>query len=150
MDALARAPAVLLQLGLAGAAPADAAGQPAHHRVLLVQARQPVAQLRQLDLQLAVAALRALREDVEDQHRAVDDLEVGEVGDRVRLHRRQVGIEDQHVGVELHRADQHLFELAAADQVLGIGVGPALLEDAHHAHAGGAAQLLQLVDPAPS
>ena len=43
VDALARAAAVLLQLGLAGAAPADAAGQPAHHRVLLVQARQPVA-----------------------------------------------------------------------------------------------------------
>ena len=62
VDALARAAPVDLELGLAGAAPADAAGEAAHHRVLLVQPRQPVAQLRQLDLQLAVAALaRAAR-----------------------------------------------------------------------------------------
>ena len=62
---------------------------------------------------------------------------------------RQVGIEDQHVGVELHRADQHLLQLAAADQVLRIGLGAALLHHAHHAHAGGAAQLPQLVDRGP-
>ena len=146
MDALARAAAVLLQLGLAGAAAADAAGQAAHHRVLLVQARQPVTELRQLDLQLAVPALRALREDVEDQHRPIDDLQIGEVRDRVRLDRVQVGIEDQHVGVELHRPDQHLFQLAAPDQVFRIGLGTALFEDAHHAHARRAAQLLELVD----
>ena len=52
-----------------------------------MQPRQRVAQLRQLDLQLAVAARRVLREDVEDQHRAIDDLELGRVADRARLRR---------------------------------------------------------------
>jgi hypothetical protein len=66
----------------------------------------------------------------------------------VRLDRRQVGIEDQHVRVQLHRADQHLFQLAAADQRLRIGLRSALFHHAHHAHARGATQLLQLVDTA--
>src|SRR4051794_37333215 len=42
--------------GPAGPAPADAAHQPAHHGVLLLQPRQAVAELGQLDLQLGVAA----------------------------------------------------------------------------------------------
>ena len=79
MDAVARAAAVDLQLGLAGPAAADAAGQARHHRALLVEPRERVLELRQLDLQLAVAAPRALCEDVEDELRAVDRLETGRV-----------------------------------------------------------------------
>jgi hypothetical protein len=54
VDALAGAAARDLELGLAGTAAADAAGQARHHRVLLDQPRQRVAELGQLDLQLAV------------------------------------------------------------------------------------------------
>ncbi len=147
VNPLARAAAVLFELGLARTAATDAAGEAAHHGVLLVQTRQPVAKLSQLDLQLAVAALGPLGEDVEDQHRPVDHLEVGEVGDGVGLHRRQIRIEDEDVGVELHVADQHLLQLAAADLVFGIGLGPALLEHAHHPYPGGPAELAQLGDP---
>ncbi len=51
-------------------------------------------------------------------------------------------------GVQLHRADQHLFQLAAADQVLGVRLGAVLLDDTHHAHARRVAKLAQLGDAA--
>ncbi len=63
-----------LEHGLARSAAADAAGEPRQPGVLLGQARQRVLELRQLDLQLAVAASGALREDVEDELGAVDGL----------------------------------------------------------------------------
>src|SRR5262249_28519115 len=100
LNALARAAAVDLELPLAGAAPAEAGlttgtgGEPRHHRVLLDEPRQRVAQLRELDLQLAVPARCVLREDVEDQHRAIEDLEFRGFADRARLTGREIGIED--------------------------------------------------------
>src|SRR5262249_42751187 len=146
LDALARAPARQLELRLARAAPADAAGEARHHRVLLDEARQRVLELRQLDLKLAVAALRALGEDVEDEHRAVDDLEVGEVADRARLTRAEIGIEDEELRAELHGADDHVAELAVAQEVLGIGLGAALLDDLQDLDPRRARQLAQLGD----
>ena len=111
-----------------------------------IEPRQRVVQLRELDLQLAVAARRVLREDVEDQHRAIEDLELGRLADRARLAGREIGIEDHDLGAELHRAQQDLVELAAADEELRIGLGPALDEHVEHLDAGGAAQLAQLGD----
>ncbi len=87
-----------------------------------------------------------LGEDVEDQHRAIDDLHLGRVADRARLAGREVGIEDDDVGAELHRAQQDLVELAAPDEEPRIGLGPALDQDVEHLDAGGAAQLAQLGD----
>ena len=79
------------------------------------EARQQVLELRQLDLQLAVARLRALREDVEDELRAVDDLEVGRFGDRAHLRGRELAVEDDQVCAELQRADEQVVELALAE-----------------------------------
>ena len=78
-DPRADAAAVGLELGLAGAAQADAAvgaALAAHGVAPAAQARQQVLQLRELDLGLALAALGVLGEDVEDQGGAVDDLDV--------------------------------------------------------------------------
>src|SRR3569833_4444712 len=144
---IARATPVDLELRLAGAAAADAAGQARHHRVLLDQAGQGVAQLRELDLELAVSARRVLREDVENQHRSIEDLELGRLADRARLARRQIGIEDHDLGAELHRAQEDLVELAAADEEFRIGLRPALDEDVEHLDARGPAQLAELRDP---
>ena len=88
-----------------------------------------------------------LREDVEDQHRAIEHLELGRLRDRTRLTGRQIGIEDHDLGAELHRAQQDLVELAAPDEEFRIGLGPALDEHVEHLHACGAAQLAQLGDP---
>src|SRR5690606_10476758 len=54
-----------LEFGLAGTATADASGQARERVVLHREARQAVLQLCELDLELAVFALGALREDVE-------------------------------------------------------------------------------------
>ena len=79
-----------------GPAP-DAAGQPRERVVAPHQPWIEVLELRQLDLQLAVGRLRPLREDVEDQLGAVEDLEGGGLGDVDGLGRRQVGVEDDEV-----------------------------------------------------
>ena len=63
-NAIAHPAAIDLELRLARSAAADAAGQPREGLVPAHQARQEVLELGQFDLQLAVGAARALREDV--------------------------------------------------------------------------------------
>src|SRR5206468_4912534 len=90
--------AVELDLRLTGSAGAHAGARAAHlatglagHRVApAAQARQQVLQLRELDLRLALAALRVLAEDVEDHGRAVDDLHLDDVLERASLTGRQL------------------------------------------------------------
>ena len=72
VDAPHDAAAIDLELGLARATGADAAGLLAEARALAAQAGQPVAQLGQLDLGLALVAVGVLGEDVEDHRGAVD------------------------------------------------------------------------------
>src|ERR1044072_3683543 len=90
------------------------------------EARQNGAQLRQLDLNLALGGLRALREDVEDELRAVYDLEVCGLGDRAHLRRAYLSVEDDEVCAESERAHQKLVELAAAQDCARVNGGPSL------------------------
>ncbi len=124
----------------AGSAPADAAGQAAERVVLLAQARQGVLELRQLDLQLAVAALGALREDVEDHLGAIQDLEIGLAGDGVRLSRAQIAVENQGLGAEIDGLGHHVFELAGAHDEARICLIAQLDDAFDHVDAGGARQ----------
>ena len=75
VDARVDAASVDFELRLAGAARADAASEAREHEALTSKARQVVLELCELDLQLALFCAGALREDVEDQRRAVDDLD---------------------------------------------------------------------------
>ena len=72
-DAVAREPAVGLDLRLARSARADAAAEPLEVRPQAAHAREVVLELRELDLQLALGAVRVPGEDVEDHARTVDD-----------------------------------------------------------------------------
>jgi hypothetical protein len=54
-----------------------------------------------------------LREDIEDELSAVDDLQICHSSDVVRLSRTKVAVEDQRLSVELHRSDHDILELAA-------------------------------------
>ena len=121
-DALLDLAAVDFELRFAGTARADAAAQPRERGARADQVRLAVAQLRELDLQLAFARARVLREDVEDEHRAVDDRQRDDLLEVRALARPQIVEHEQHVGFELFGALGDLARLAAADQRRGIDV----------------------------
>ena len=142
-DAVARAAAGDLQLGLAGSPPADATGEAGEGVVLLAEAREHVLELGELDLELAVAGLGALREDVEDELRAVDDLEVGDRRDGRHLRGREVAVEDEHVGVALEGAEHHLVELALAEHEARVDLIAHLGDLVDDDHTRGAGELAE-------
>jgi len=150
-DALANLAAVDLKLRLAGAAQPDARRPAARRstpglarqmRPLAGQARQAVLVLRQLDLERAFARAGVLREDFEDQRRAVDDLHlVAEPLLQLALvARRKLVVEDHHVGAGLGDPLDHFFELAGADKRRRVDLRHALHHTPDDGHAGGACQ----------
>ena len=103
-DALADAPPVDLELRLARAAGADAAAALRDRCVHCArQARQKVLELRQLDLQLALEGAGALREDVEDERAAVDDLAAERLLEVALLRGRERIVEDDDVALASRR-----------------------------------------------
>src|SRR5690606_27746665 len=143
-NAIADPSPVDLELGLAGAAPADAAHEPGQARIaLLGQSRQKETRLRQLHLQLAFGALRSLSEDVEDELGTVEDLQRGRLGDVARLGGREVAVEDDQVGAELKCAEGDLLQLALADEVLDVVLATGLQDGIEDLHPRGAGQLLE-------
>ena len=136
--------AVELDLRLTGAARADAlaAGGPAtglarHRLTPAAQARQEVLQLGQLDLGLALPALRVLGEDVEDQGGAVDDLDLDDVLEGAALARGELAVADDGVGALGDDDVAQLDGLALAEVGGRVGVGPALDDAVEHLGAGG-------------
>src|SRR5690606_28463163 len=88
------------ELRFAGTARADPAAQP---RKRLAQAAQPwkaIAQLGQLDLNLALPRAGSLSEDVEDELCPVDDPHLEGALDIARLGRRELVVEDDKVDME--------------------------------------------------
>ena len=88
-------PAVGLELALAGSAGADAAAGARQVGPQPGQARQLVLELGELDLEAALVGLRVLREDVEDQPAAVDDLDLEQLLEGALLGRRQLVVGDE-------------------------------------------------------
>ena len=124
-----------------GAASADAAGEARQAGVLLGEPRQRVLELRELHLELAVAALGALGEDVEDELGAVDRLQAGGVLESAGLGRFQVDVEDRHGGAPAHRFEDDLLQLAGAHHGARVDLRTALARGAGDGHPGGADQL---------
>jgi hypothetical protein len=148
-DAVARQPAVRLDLRLARASGADAADaapgaealevrpQPAH-------AGHVVLELRQLDLQLALGRVRVVGEDVEDHGRAVHDRHVEQLLEVALLPRGELVVAGDHVGVRRLGERLQLLDLALAQVVVGMRLLTVLHQLADDRHARGAQQLLQL------
>ena len=136
------------ELGLAAAEPgADAAallrqsglGAPA-------QARQAVAQQRQLDLRLALRGPGVLGEDVEDHRRAVDRGTPQQLLQVVLLGRGQLVVEDDGVGVDGEAQFAQFFGLALADEEGVVRVIARLHQPAHLVGAGRVDQRRQFVE----
>ena len=108
----------------AGACAADLATGLARHRLTpAAQAGQQVLELRELDLRLALTALGVLAEDVEDDRRAVDDLDLDRVFERTPLARGELGVGDDRVCAERGTMCRSSSTLPRPRYVLGSGCG---------------------------
>ena len=153
-DAVARQPAVGLDLRLARAPGADAADaapgaealevrpQPAH-------AGHVVLELRELDLELALGRVGVRGEDVEDHGRAVDDRQVERLLEVALLARGQLVVAGDDVRVGALRELLQLLDLALAEVVVRVRVLAVLDELADDRHSGGAQELAELGEVVP-
>ena len=101
---------VSLDLRLARAAGADAAGParpaaglPGQRLAPAAQPGQQVLQLGELDLRLALLAAGVLGEDVQDQRGPVDDLDLDRAFQAAQLARGQLAVADDGVGARARR-----------------------------------------------
>src|SRR5687767_3246571 len=95
------APPIRFELRFAGSSCADAAAETRERGVRPHETRHQVLELGELDLELAFARLRATREDVEDQLRAIDDLAIEDAFEVAQLRGAQLVVEDHDVGPDL-------------------------------------------------
>ena len=105
-----------------------------------------MAELRQLDLHLALVRLRTLREDVEDQRGAIHHVDLQLPFEIALLRRRQRVIEDHEVDLVVADQRADLLDLAGPDERGRVG---ALALAGHHTLRVGACrahQQLQLLE----
>ncbi len=150
-DAAARKPPVGLELGLAGASRSHSAVHTAGPQTLEVlphspHARQVVLELGQLDLELALRAVRMLGEDVEDQLGPVDDPRLELVFQSALLRRRELVVDEERFRAGGGIRVLELRQLSFADEGAGIRPLPMLDERADGVDAGSASQLGELVE----
>src|SRR5207248_3151403 len=138
------APPVDLELGLARAAGADAAGLLAQLDAATAEPREPIAQLRQLHLHHAFLAASVLGEDVEDQRDAVDDIAAELLLEVALLRGRQLVVEHHHVDVERVGESAQLVGLAGADVRGGVRGRAPLKHRLDRSSAGGVGQQPEL------
>jgi len=147
VDAPHDAPPVDLELRLAGATRVHAAAALLGQlHALAADARQPVAQLRELDLRLALLARRVLGEDVEDHRGAVERAALEDALEVELLRGCELLVEHDGVGVDLLGQLVDLLGLALADERAGVGRAAPLHDTGHDVRAGGVDQLLELVE----
>ena len=125
-DPVTDATPVGFQLGFARAARADSAAQARQRLRRSGQARQPVLELRQLDLKLPFTRARPAREDVENQLRAIDHTPAEDLFEVAGLCRRELVVEHHDVDVQLGAGTGDQLRLPAADERRGIGETPLL------------------------
>src|SRR3984893_388383 len=107
--------AVDLELGLAGTPGADAGSLLTQGETTAAQAREPVPELRELDLHHAFLTARVLGEDVEDERDPVDDVAGEQLLEVALLRGAELVVEDHDVDVEGLGERAQLLGLALAD-----------------------------------
>jgi hypothetical protein len=95
-------------------------------------------------LRLALPALGVLGEDVEDQCRAVDDLDLHDLFELAQLTRRQLAVADDRVGALRDHDVAQVPGLARADVGCRVGTVAALDQPLEHLGAGGLGQRSEL------
>jgi hypothetical protein len=145
---LADPPPVRLDLGLTGAACGEAAATATHlpgqRLTPAAEPRQHVLHLRERDLRLALAGLGVLGEDVQDQGRTVDDLDLDHVLELDQLARAQLTVADDGVRAGLDHDVPQLGGLAGADVGGRVRLVAALDDAVEHERARGLREGRQL------
>ena len=145
---LGEEPTVGLELGLAGSAQTDTAllalqvGPSAH------EPRGHVLELRKLDLQLAFEGACTLREDVENQARAIHDAALDEALEIALLAGRERMVEDHQLRFRARDQRDQFVALAGSDKEFRVGRRARAPQDADDLRARGnrqAPKLLALV-----
>ena len=126
LDALADDAPVGLELGLARSTGPDAATRSRQVCPETRQARQLVLELGELDLEAALVGAGMLREDVEDQPAAVDDLGPDDRFERALLLGSQLVVGDEQREAGLGLRGRQLGRAALAEVPLGIDVATVL------------------------
>ena len=137
-------PAVGLELALTRAPRAHAAAEALEVLPQAAHAREVVLELRQLDLELALGGDGVLGEDVEDQLRAVDDARLQGVLEPPLLRRRELVVDDEHLGAGGREGGLQLLELPLADVRAWVRLRPVLNELADGVDARRPRQLVEL------
>ncbi len=145
-DAVADQAAVGLELGLAGAAGADAGAEPFEVRPLTTQAGKDVLVLGELDLQEALTGAGVLGENVEDEGGTVNDFDVEGVLQVALLGGGQFVIEDDRGVRGFGLLGDDLLELALADVGGGVVAVEALDGLADNVSARGAGEEAELFE----
>ena len=143
LDAVAEQSAVGFELGLTWTTQADAAFLPLKVRPAAHEPRGHVPQLRELDLQLAHVGAGTLREDIEDEPRAIDHAALQAALEVALLRRAQCVIEDDQRGLVLAHGLPDLLELAAADEAARVGAMPVPEHEGHRITTGGEHEFLE-------
>ena len=146
LHAAQQAPAVDLELRFTRTAGADARTLLAELETAAAQAREPVAELRELDLHRTFLTRRVLGEDVEDQRDPIDDVDREHLLEIALLRGRELVVEDHDVDVEALRDGLQLFGLALADVGRGVGSAAALQLGVHGLGARGVGEQRELVE----
>ena len=146
LDAPRDSAAVGFELRFTRASGSDTAAQARHFDAPSGQARQHVVELRQLDLQAAFPRAGAAGEDIEDELRAVDDLDFERFFEIALLGGRQVVVEDDHGRADGGDRGGELAHLARSDERGGFDTVAALDLALDHDRAGARSQLRQLFE----
>ncbi len=107
------------------------------------QARLQIAELRYLDLELALQRARALGEDVEYELAAVDHAQLQFLFQVARLRGTERVVENHQRGATVERDFAYFLDLAAPDKSARIGVLEFLVDGGGDARAGAFGQRLE-------
>ena len=144
-DAQPDAAPVDLELGLAGAARADAAAQPGERVTRADEVRGAVPQLGELDLQFAFARPGVACEDIQDEHRPVDHAQVAERFFQGGALTRSQAIErDEGIGAQVAGTLRDFLHLAGTEQRRRVDMFAPLHDALHDLCARGTRERVQL------
>src|SRR5579875_762138 len=145
-DAVARQAPVGLDLGLSGAARADAATEALEMAPETAHAGEVVFELGELDLQLALRACGVRGKDVENHRGAIHDRQSQRRFEVTLLARGELVVAGDQVGLAALGKRLCLLHLAWAQIGVGVSSRTPLVQSADAYHAGRQQQLRELVE----